>query len=103
MMECQSNIEIAVHDAGNRITSLMYFQGDNTNTITIGRRIGWGTTDTRIEGTLFMKLIYGINQQMEKIDYGMPIMEQHSMEVMETHLCLLLIMNGVITMMFKKK
>jgi hypothetical protein len=34
MMECQSNTEIAVHDAGNRITSLMYFQGDNTNTIT---------------------------------------------------------------------
>jgi hypothetical protein len=31
LMECLSNTEIAVHDGGNRVSSLMYFQGDNTN------------------------------------------------------------------------
>ena len=38
MLECLNNTEIAVHDAGNRLASLMYYTG---NTITIGRDMGW--------------------------------------------------------------
>ena len=42
MLECLNNTEIAVHDAGQRVASLMYYEGDGTNKITIGRDIAWG-------------------------------------------------------------
>jgi hypothetical protein len=60
--------------------------------------MGWGTTDTRIEGTSFMKT----DLYHKSTDYGMLQMRQHIIEVMETHLHLQLTMNGVITMMLKK-
>ena len=41
MMECNTNTEIVVHDNGSRLASLMYYEGDNTNKITIGRNMGW--------------------------------------------------------------
>ena len=41
-LECLNNTEIAVHDTGNRLTSLMYYEGSNTNKITIRRDMGWG-------------------------------------------------------------
>ena len=34
----------------------MYYEGGSTNRITIGRNMGWGTTDTRIEGALSLKI-----------------------------------------------
>ena len=44
MLECLDNTEIAVHDAGNRLISLMCFQGGLSNKrITIGRNLHWGT------------------------------------------------------------
>ncbi len=43
MMECSANTEIAVHDSGHRLASLMYYEGDTVNRITIGRNMGWGT------------------------------------------------------------
>jgi len=43
LLETLTNTEIAVHDAGSRITSLMYYEGDANNRITIGRNMGWGT------------------------------------------------------------
>jgi hypothetical protein len=46
LLETAANTEIAVHDAGTRITSLMYYEGDATNRITIGRDMGWGTVAT---------------------------------------------------------
>jgi hypothetical protein len=52
MMECLDNTEIAVHDAGNRVTSLMYFQGGAVNTITIGRDMFWGLTPLIVAGRL---------------------------------------------------
>jgi hypothetical protein len=42
MFECADNTEIAVHDSGTRIASLMYFEGSSTHRITIGRDMGWG-------------------------------------------------------------
>ncbi len=42
MFECADNTEMAVHDSGTRIASLMYFEGGSTNRITIGRNMGWG-------------------------------------------------------------
>ena len=41
MMECLDNTEIAVHDNGNRLSSLMYYEGGGVNKITIGRNMGW--------------------------------------------------------------
>ena len=42
MLECASNTEIVVHDNLNRLASLMYYEGDSANKITIGRDMGWG-------------------------------------------------------------
>jgi hypothetical protein len=43
IFECADNTETAVHDAGTRIASLMYFQGGSTNRVNIGRDMGWGS------------------------------------------------------------
>jgi hypothetical protein len=42
LLETQANTEIAVHDSGTRLASLIHYQGDKTNRITIGRDMGWG-------------------------------------------------------------
>ena len=53
MMECASNTEIVVHDGGNRLASLMYYEGDLINKITIGRDMGWGAiSDIIFNGTI---------------------------------------------------
>lgn len=52
MLECLTATEIAVHDAGQRVASLMYFVGDAANTITIGRDMGWGTTQVLVPSSL---------------------------------------------------
>lgn len=52
MLETHGSTEIAVHDSGNRLTSLMYCEGDPTNRITIGRDMGWGTTPLVIPGSI---------------------------------------------------
>jgi hypothetical protein len=51
MLECDQNTEIAVHDSGNRVASLMYYEGPS-NTIHIGRNMHWGVTNTRCWGNL---------------------------------------------------
>jgi len=57
MFECADNTEMAVHDSGTRVASLMYFEGGSTNRITIGRNMGWGTiSKVNINGNV------GINQ-----------------------------------------
>ena len=35
MFECLNNTEIAVHDAGKRVSSLIYYEGDLVNRITL--------------------------------------------------------------------
>ena len=53
MLECLNNTEIAVHDSGHRIASLMYFEGGGTNKITIGRNMGWpAISNVDINGTI---------------------------------------------------
>jgi hypothetical protein len=42
LLETASNTEIAVHDASTRLASLMYYEGDTANRITIGRDMGSG-------------------------------------------------------------
>jgi hypothetical protein len=42
MLEWLDNTEIAVHDSGSRIVSLMYFEVGATNKITIDRKMIWG-------------------------------------------------------------
>ena len=53
LMECQDNTEIAIHDAGNRLASFMYYVGGGTNQFYIGRDMGWGAiTQTNFSGNL---------------------------------------------------
>ncbi|MFM2119496.1 MAG: hypothetical protein RL722_964 [Pseudomonadota bacterium] len=42
LLETLADTEIAVHDSGDRITSLAHYQGGAANRITIGRDMGWG-------------------------------------------------------------
>lgn len=42
LLETLANTEIAVHDSGHRLASLMYYEGDAENRITIGRNMGSG-------------------------------------------------------------
>jgi hypothetical protein len=49
LFECQDNTEIAVHDAGDRVASLMY---DGSNQISIGRDMGWGVSNIITGGSL---------------------------------------------------
>jgi hypothetical protein len=44
LFECLDNTEIAVHDSGLRVASLMYYDGP-ANTIRLGRDMGWATSD----------------------------------------------------------
>ena len=53
LFECADNTEIAVHDSGNRLASLMYFEGGSTNRINIGRNMGWGTTPLYAASTIY--------------------------------------------------
>jgi hypothetical protein len=52
LLETLDNTEIAVHDSGTRIASLMYYESA-TNKFTIGRDMGWGKINTvQISGAL---------------------------------------------------
>ena len=61
MLECQDNTEIAVHDSGHRVSSLMYYQGGSIDMITIGRDMGWGTTRTEFGESGKRNLFYAPN------------------------------------------
>ena len=37
-----------MHDSGNRLASLMYYEGDANNKITIGRDMGWGALNSLV-------------------------------------------------------
>lgn len=50
LLETSDNTEIAVHDSGTRVASLMYFQGGGANKITIGRDMGWGVSPVNFAG-----------------------------------------------------
>ena len=55
LMECADYTEIAVHDGGTRLASLLYYDGPN-NTINIGRDKGWGITNTKISNLTLANL-----------------------------------------------
>jgi len=42
MFECQDNTEIAIHDSGHRVSSLIYFAGSGNYYHEYGRNMGWG-------------------------------------------------------------
>lgn len=44
MMEALDNTEIGIHDSGLRVASAMFYQS-TLNRITVGRNMGWGTTN----------------------------------------------------------
>jgi hypothetical protein len=50
LLECADATEIAVHDAGVAVHSLMYYSTNGN--ITIGRNMGWGIANTNIAGNL---------------------------------------------------
>jgi Phage T4 tail fibre len=49
LMECSEKTEIAIHDAGTRVASAMYYDGPS-NTISIGRDMGWRSSNVNIPG-----------------------------------------------------
>lgn len=49
LLETKGTTEIAVHDAGTRLTSLLYY---NDNRITIGRDMGWNVTPVIVAGNM---------------------------------------------------
>ena len=62
LLECLDNTEIAVHDAGNRVSSLIQYQGGASTMITIGRDMFWGTVPVTIANNLKVSgttIIYG--------------------------------------------
>jgi hypothetical protein len=58
LLECLDQTEIAVHDSGLRVSSLLYYQN---NLITLGRDMGagWGIANVAIAGTLTVASITG--------------------------------------------
>ena len=50
MLECQNTTEISCHDAGNRVTSFIYYDGGNR--VFLGRDIGWGVTPFSFKGNV---------------------------------------------------
>jgi hypothetical protein len=48
LLETKDNTEIAVHDSGTRIASLMYYEGAGVNRLTIGRNMGWDALSTLV-------------------------------------------------------
>ena len=87
LLECLDNTEIAVHDGGNRVTSLMYFEGGSINKITIGRNMYWGTVgNVDINGTVTLlgdKLNFPNTLNQYKINlwgtnnYGLVLLQVH--------------------------
>jgi len=58
MMECLDNTEIAVHDSGQRLVSLIRYIGGGTNVITLGRDMYWGTTPVQVMSYLYVSGSY---------------------------------------------
>lgn len=52
MLECAANTEIAVHYSNTRLASLLHYEGDAVNRITMGRDMGWGKTNVRVASNL---------------------------------------------------
>ncbi len=65
LLECLNNTEIAVYDSGNRLVYLIAYQGNTTNSITIGRNMGEGAISSVVingniigSGTALTNLYY---------------------------------------------
>jgi hypothetical protein len=52
LLETQDNTEIAVHDAGSRVASMIHYQGGGANAMTLGRNMGWGPTRVKVASEL---------------------------------------------------
>ena len=60
LMECSDQTEIAVHDSGASVHSLMYYSTNGN--ITIGRNMGWGTANVNVPGNMSVSgYVYGGN------------------------------------------
>jgi hypothetical protein len=58
MLECADATEIAVHDSGAAVHSLMYYSTNGN--ITIGRNMGWGIANVNMAGSLNVSgYVYG--------------------------------------------
>lgn len=76
LLECKDNTEIAIHDSGHRVASLMHYEGGNNNRVTIGRNMGWGALgslnvacDLNVSGSLKV----GSNYAATAPDHGIRI------------------------------
>ena len=53
LLECLDSTEIAVHDAGTRVASAMYYT-NASNSFIMGRNMGWGVSNVETRGDLFI-------------------------------------------------
>jgi hypothetical protein len=51
LLECEETTEIAIHDAGLTVASLMYYSG---NKFIMGRSMGWGVSNVETRGDLIV-------------------------------------------------
>jgi hypothetical protein len=72
MFECSDNTEIAVHDSGNRVASLIQFQGGATNRINIGRDMGWGVTPLHVKSQLHVSAQLSVSAGNNSITFYGP-------------------------------
>lgn len=64
LFECLDKTEIAVHDAGARVASLLYY---NNNLITMGRDMGWGIADVSVEGSLSVESSLSVEDSLSVV------------------------------------
>jgi hypothetical protein len=78
LMECADKTEIAVHDAGTRVASAMYYDGPS-NTVQVGRDMGWGPSSVSFGGQdVFRFGRYGVTGTQWR-STGMPFNDWHAM------------------------
>jgi hypothetical protein len=71
MMECSDSTEIAVHDAGASIHSLMYYSSNGN--ITIGRNMGYNPANVKV--VMFTVLIMCIQVDFYKVQEVVVVLE----------------------------
>lgn len=81
LFETSANTEIAVHDSGTRVASLMYYEGDAANQLTIGRDMGWGglnkvivSAPLQVTGSIISPM-WKVTQVFERRSGPLPISE----------------------------
>ena len=67
LANCADYWEMAIHDSGESVESVIYYRTD-TNTIDMGRNIGWGTTQIRHINSTSSPIYYDLDNTAYRVD-----------------------------------